>query len=118
MTLNGTVLQPGINAGEDGVDEAGRQLHLHAGKKAALRTRQINLPDEMAASVMLRCGHVTGLIATRYFFNASRISVSRSTSLGPAGGAIFAKKPFALRTIRKMMKARIRKLISLVMKLP
>jgi len=53
------------------------------------------------------------------FFSASRISVSRSTSLGPAGAAAGGGIILlAWRTIRKMTKAMITKLMIAVMNEP
>ncbi len=54
----------------------------------------------------------------RYFLSESRISRSSTTSSGAAGGGTAFFSLFICLTIRKMMKARIEKLIATVMKLP
>jgi len=58
-------------------------------------------------------------VKNAYFFNASRISAKSSTSLGPEGaGGALGINLLACLTIKKMMKAKIRKLMTAVIKLP
>lgn len=118
MPLNHAMIDAAINPVKDTVEKTRLRRAACTNKKAAPCPGQNGLAGQVAASFVIWRVHRASLNRGDYFFNASRISVSRSTSVGPAWATLVCKTLFTQRTSMKITKAKITKLMIAVMNAP